>query len=495
MSSFTTPTVRDNSPVLIGTIAFLCALILSLAIAFGGWIAGAGIIALIVAALIVLRNVEVGFFGIVAVITTLPFATLPIDLGITPTFLDLALAAVVGVWLLGLITGQQRRVLTTPVTIPITIFLVVSIFAFIFGLSNGPLTPTLLRKFAELLLSIGFVIVVVDYCRDWRRAEQATQVLMLGGTAASGLAIGLWLLPDELANTLLNVLVRLEYPGGWVIRYIEDNPALSERAIGTSVDPNALGGLLVLLGALMVPQLLTDSPLFKRWQVFGMFGLLSLAILLTFSRGALLSLAMAIFFLAVVRYRRWLWLFAAGGVGFLLLAITGLYRVVPFFDVYLERLIQGLSFLNFNNTDLASQMRLGEIGDALTLIQRYPLFGVGFAGAPDIDIYLGVANVYLSIAQQMGILGLTAFFAVVLTLFGYAFFSRAHFRPNSRFDAIWLGYLAAVVGGLTTGLFDHYLFNTQFHHAVTAFWLLFGMAAAVTRLATAEMEIEDGDSA
>ena len=38
------------------------------------------------------------------------------------------------------------------------------------------------------------------------------------------------------------------------------------------------------------------------------------------------------------------------------------------------------------------------------LIQRYLLFGVGFAGSPDIDLYLGVANVYLSIGQQMGLL-------------------------------------------------------------------------------------------
>ena len=45
----------------------------------------------------------------------------------------------------------------------------------------------------------------------------------------------------------LNALARLGYPGGWVIRYIEENPELSERAIGTSVDPNSLGGLLLVI--------------------------------------------------------------------------------------------------------------------------------------------------------------------------------------------------------------------------------------------------------
>ena len=58
-------------------------------------------------------------------------------------------------------------------------------------------------------------------------------------------------------------------------------------------------------------------------------------------------------------------------------------------------------------------MRFGEYRDALTLIARYPLFGVGFAGSPDIDMYLGVANVFLTIGQQMGVLGLAAFAAVI----------------------------------------------------------------------------------
>jgi hypothetical protein len=32
------------------------------------------------------------------------------------------------------------------------------------------------------------------------------------------------------------------------------------------------------------------------------------------------------------------------------------------------------------------------------------------------------------------------------------------------------------------GLFDHYLFNTEFHHTVTMFWMFVGLTAAATRL-------------
>jgi len=127
-------------------------------------------------------------------------------------------------------------------------------------------------------------------------------------------------------------------------------------------------------------------------------------------------------------------------------------------------------------------MRFGEYKDALILIQRYPIFGVGFAGTPDIDIYLGVANVYFTIAEVMGLVGLLAFLAVIGTVFFNAFLNRRIFKQNERLDAVWLGLHAALVGGLVAGIFDHYLFNLEFHHAVTAFWLLVGMAAAATRL-------------
>jgi polysaccharide biosynthesis protein PslJ len=182
----------------------------------------------------------------------------------------------------------------------------------------------------------------------------------------------------------------------------------------------------------------------------------------------MVGLAAGLFYVAVLRYRSLLPYMAIAGLIFLLLPIT---------QEYVGRFIEGIQ-----GQDLATQMRFGEYKDALTLIQRYPVFGVGFAGTPDIDIYLGVANVYLTIAQVMGLVGLLAFVSVMGVVFGYAFLNRKAFKSQPRLDAIWLGLHAALVGGLVAGVFDHYLFNLEFHHAVTAFWLLVGLAVASTRL-------------
>ncbi len=152
-----------DSPLALGLLVGLTAVVAGVVLAFGGPLAGAAVVVGGLSTFLVLRNIELGFFAVIAVVALLPFATIPIDIGLTPTFLDFALGAVVVVWLLGIVSGRQRRVITAPVTLPLILFIIVAIFSFIFGLANGPLTPTLLRKFAELILSLGFVLIVIDY--------------------------------------------------------------------------------------------------------------------------------------------------------------------------------------------------------------------------------------------------------------------------------------------------------------------------------------------
>ena len=463
-----------RSPLALGLLIGLIAALAGIVLAFGGPVAGAAVALGGLGALLVLRNLELGFFAVIGVVALLPFATLPFDVGLTPTFLDFALGAAVLVWLMGIVTGRQRDLITAPVALPLVLFILVAVFAFIFGLGNGPLTPTLLRKFAELLLSLGFVLVVIDYCRTWPRLERLVKFLLLMGAAAAAVAIGLWLLPDDTANTLLNALTRLGYPGGWVIRYIEENPELSERAIGTSVDPNSLGGLLLMMGALVGPQVVTRRPLFGRPLTLLLAGLIFLGVVLTFSRGAMLGLAAGLGFVAVMRYRRLLpWMVVAG----LLLLL------LPISQAYIARFIEG-----FQGADLATQMRFGEYRDALRLISRYPVFGVGFSGVPDIDLYLGVSSVYLLMAENMGVVGLLAFLLAMIVFFVMVLRSARAGLLDDRREALLLGLSGAVAGVLVSGVLDHYLFNLAYPHMVSLFWIYVGLAVATILLERAELQ-------
>jgi hypothetical protein len=143
--------------------------------------------------------------------------------------------------------------------------------------------------------------------------------------------------------------------------------------------------------------------------------------------------------------------------------------------VGIQRLQEGLRW-----QDRASQMRLGEYKDAFILISRYPWLGVGFAGTPDIDIYIGVSSVYLLIAEQMGLVGLFVFLVIMGIFFVYTGQVWWKMRKGTRLESILLGLVAALAGAMVAGVLDHYLFNLNFPHTVALFWLYLGLAVAAT---------------
>jgi O-antigen ligase len=171
--------------------------------------------------------------------------------------------------------------------------------------------------------------------------------------------------------------------------------------------------------------------------------------------------------IALLRYRRLL----------VVLLIAGLLLLsLPQTQAYLSHMIEGFRF-----EDRATQMRIGEYRDALKLIQRYPWVGVGFVGTPDIDLYLAVAMIYLTILGQMGIVGLVVFMLVMATYLLYVYQAWRAQPPDTALEPYLLGYGAAIFGSLAAGFFDHTLLT--YPHAVALLWFVLGMGAAAARLA------------
>jgi len=466
---------RWLSTAVIITLSVLVALGGGLFVALlGGPIALGAILGLIVLVLI-LRRIEIGYAALIAVVCWLPFAALPVDFAFKPTFLDVVLIAVFGVWLLERTTGKLSGFVNTPLTLPVLVFLTIGLATFIAGLGNAPLTQTVARHFAEIILSILLFFLITDTVRDVQRLNLVTRLLIWGGILAAVIAVILYLLPDQTSLDLLSRLSVFNYPQGpGVLRYILDDPTQPQRATGTSIDPNALGGLLILTLTLAVPQLFARRPLLRRsWLIAGL-SVMALALLLSFSRGSFVGVGVALVGLGLARYRKLL---------MIIIVALALVLILPQTQGYVTHFFDGLQVLSDSQaSDLSTQMRMGEYSDALILIQRYPILGVGFTGTPDIDTYLQVANLYLMMAGEMGLVGLTAFLIVMLTLFGSAWRTRKLVPGQPDLEPLWWGFHAALFGALIGGVFDHYYFNLDFHHLVTLFWLYLGLAAVSTRL-------------
>jgi hypothetical protein len=419
----------------------------------------------LLAAYLALRSPRWGLTFVILVAALLPFATFPFRLGFKPTFLDAALAAFVLVWAVGLLTGRERRIVGSSMGLVVAVFLFLAVFAFALGAANARPSVTTIRRFAEIAGGILLFFVVINVIRQQDDLEWAGRVLMLAGTGAALIGVVFYVIPEEWTVRILNALGRLDYPGGYgALRYIEDDPENAMRAIGTAIDPNTFGGMLILFSALLAPQLFAPRPLLRRWLVAAMFGLTVLCLYLTYSRSAMLGLATAIAFIALLHYRKLLLL---GVVGVLLLLL------LPQTQEYVARFVAGIQ-----GQDLATQMRFGEYRDALRLIARYPVFGVGFSGVPDIDLYLGVSSVYLLMAENMGVVGLLAFLLAMGVFFVMVLRTVRAGLHDDRRAALLLGLSGAVAGVLVSGVLDHYLFNLAYPHMVSLFWIYVGLAVA-----------------
>ena len=420
-------------------------------------------------ALLMLRTPQWGLYGTIAVAVLLPFAALPVKIGFKPTFLDVTLGATFFVWFMSLLAGRATRLRFSQVAPFITAFILIAFTAFVAGLQHATLDKQTLRRFAELILGTALFFIVVDHVRTRKQLEGLASVLMWCGFLSAAIGIVLYILPHDISNNLLNQLGFFDYPRGWVLRFILDDPTNNQRAISTSVDPNVFGGLMILMAAFAAPQVVAARPLFPRWLSVIMVGTMVLALALTFSRGSMAGFVVALSPLMLLRYRRLIPWAMAGGLILLLL---------PQAQDYILHFIAGL-----RGQDLATQMRFGEYKDAIELIRRYPYLGVGFSASPDIDLYIGVSSVYLLIAEQMGLIGLSAYLLLNMVFFVVAWRGIQRLDPNtSRLDPLLIGLTSAIFGTLFAGIFDHHFFDMTFPHFATIYWLLMGLAVSASYL-------------
>ncbi len=417
----------------------------------------------------ILLDARVGLYAAVAVIALLPYATLPVKVGLTFTLLEAAILLTIAVWVLRLGFDRSELILTTPVFLPLGFFITATLIAFLLGAGRNTTTQTA-HDYLKLLLGVSMIVLVVNLLRERRDVARFTTAIVAGGAIAGAMAIILQQLPVALTTRLLTRLSVVGYPTSRIVRYIEDNPALTRRATGTGVDPNAFAGFLMLALVLAVGQAVAVRPLVARKLSIVTVPIVGLALLLTESRAAWLGAAVGVGMLAVLRYRR------------LIVPLVALGVAAAAFGVgagYLSRLTGGL-----RGQDAATQLRYREFANALQLIRDYPVLGVGFGDAPRIDLQTGVSSVYLTIAERAGLIGLALFLVVLVSLMARLIRGALRAAHDDPFGELTLAIAAAVVAASVAATLDHYFFNLGFPHMAALFWTFAGLGEVALRLTT-----------
>jgi polysaccharide biosynthesis protein PslJ len=430
-----------------------------------GFIVGAGVLIAAVATIAMLSDVRAGLWVTLGVVTLLPFAVVPVRVGVTLTALEVASLLVLGVWLGATLLYRDQLL---PASVPaalIALFLVVTLFAFLLGIGRGYTAQTF-HDYAKFIFASLLVFVVWTSARPLDDQRRLLNVLLLGGSLAAVIGLVFQALGPGFAERMLARLIPLGYPDTRIVRFIEDDPERSMRLVSTSVDPNSVGGMLAIVFVIGAVQLISRNRLLPVWLCVAAVPLSGLALLFTYSRGAWLGAAAGLGIAAVLRYR---WMIPVG-----LAALAGLIAL-GVGAAFFERL-----WLGFTLQDPATRLRISEYQNAIAVIREYPVFGVGFGDAPIVELQTGVSSIYLAIGQQTGLLGLTLYLVAITAIAG-AGFIWWRVRWRSRHGDLMLTLLAAFGTALVIGVFDHYFFNIQFPHMAALFWMLGGAILALSR--------------
>lgn len=402
-----------------------------------------------------------------ALIATESPVQLPLDVG------QLALVALLAFWVSYRIVHERRlpRILWSPVLVPVLIFFIsVSASAFSAFSIGSWLSEWL--KWAQVIL---LIIVCLDLARDhaW---EWLIFALVLSG----------------LANSLIGIY---EFLGGSGALHllIGELSGVRFRAFGTFGQPNPFGGFM----GLIAPVALAAGAgyalrAWKHWRFTqrlplqiiavslfyaGAGALLSIGVIVSWSRGAWLAFAASMAVAAFALPRRfWHSLLLVGVVGLLAggLWLSGrlpasiVSRVQSAFE-------ETFSTADVRGVDITSENyalveRLAHWQAAVNMATDHPWLGVGFGNYetayPQYRLVnwkfpLGHAhNYYLNVLAETGIIGLIAYLLLWIGIIVLTWFTRRHPDPLTRCCAIGLlgswTYLA--VHSLTDSLYVNNLF-------------------------------------
>ena len=452
--------------------------VLAIAAILAGGIAGASllrfgpVISLVLISLPVvgyayLRSVWVAYAAVVAVVCLLPYAVIPFSTPAgTPAIIELAIFACAVVIMVVVLCDRRMQLPAGPLPVIWFGLVGVTLFAFLLGYGRG-YTPQTMHDFGKFLLALGMFVLTLTLVRRVDDAVLVIRMLLVGVVAAASIALILYAGGPARTEQALTRLVPYGYPGSRIVRFIEDDPARQMRAVGTGVDPNSFGGLMAVGAILGAGQLLGRRPVVNRWLAGSAMLLCSIAMLLTYSRGAWIGAFAGIAVILVLRRRALLPVFGMAGVAFVAMGVG---------SGFVDRLWQG-----FTLQDPATRLRLQEYQNAIEIIRRHPWFGIGFGEAGAIDLQEGVSSTYLTVAEIAGLVGLAVFMLVIGAVLVTGF-RRLLFQPASEISDLQLTVTSAFCGILVIALVDHYFFNIRFPHMAALFWIIAGLIVAIARL-------------
>ena len=437
-------------PILFGVLFGALALLLSPAKAFVAVIGLAG-------ALTILRFPLWGLLLFALVATFMPYST--VNLGIRTTVSEAILALTWGavVWQRFLSRMPESPRFTQRPTDQMLLWLMLfSVFPFIVGQVITHADSSGLANWLRWLLNLSGVFLAAKLLVERKHREALVIALLLGSLAMLVLSIAVFVRTRSGAG-IAPILGLFNYANFDTLKFGLE--AMSSRMGSPWTHPNAIGGIMALLLPLAFCFGMTEQG-WKRGLGLGVACLGATALLLASSRGAMVSLALVLLWMATRRVPYTGRLLMIGAA--LTVALVMAYPPLQ------DRLAT-----IFSSSNASTEVRFDEYRMFPQAVAAYPL-GIGFKVDPPVPgtHLLGISNLWLNYIYKIGILGMLLFVAVTVRWWREARPEKGPIRLTKD-NALWLGTTAGILAALVSGLFDHYFSFAVV--MVALFWLMVGI--------------------
>lgn len=456
-----TPGRTDRGTELRMSLGNLVAVVFGLA--FGGALlllspakAGAAMVGL-AAAVTILRFPFWGLLLFALVATFMPYST--VNVGIRSTVSEAILALTWGavLWHIFLSRLPPAPALRYRSTERMLLWLMLfTALPFVVGQVSIKAEASGLSNWLRWLLNLSIVFLAGRLLVERKNRETLVIALLLGTLAMLLMSIAVFIRYRS-ASGMAPILALFNYANLDTLKFGLE--ALSSRMGSPWMHPNATGGIMALLLPLAFCYGVANQG-WRRGLGLAVALLGAAAILLASSRGAMLSLAVVLF---------WMSLRKVPYTGRLLLLGVGLVVVLVLSYPPLQERLATI----FSPQNASTEVRFDEYRMFPKAVARYPL-GIGFKVDPPVpgtDL-LGISNLWLNFMYKVGLGGMLLFIAVTWRWWREARPEKGPIRLT-RDNAIWLGSTGGILAALISGLFDHY-----FSFAVVMiglFWLLVGI--------------------
>ncbi|MBD9460359.1 O-antigen ligase domain-containing protein [Pseudomonas sp. PDM05] len=437
-------------PVFFGALFGALALLLSPAKAFVAVLGLAG-------ALTILRFPLWGLLLFAVAATFMPYST--VNLGIRTTVSEAILALTWGAVLWQRFLSRlpdSPRFSQRPTDQMLLWLMLFSVLPFIVGQVITHAESSGLANWLRWLLNLSGVFLAAKLLVEQKHRESLVIALLLGTLAMLLLSIGVFVRTRSGAG-IAPILGLFNYANFDTLKFGLE--AMSSRMGSPWTHPNAIGGIMALLLPLAFCYGMTEQG-WKRGLGLSVACLGAAALLLASSRGAMVSLALVLLWMATRRvpYTGRLLMIGAALTVALVIAYPPLQ----------DRLAT-----IFSSSNASTEVRVDEYRLFPQAVAAYPL-GIGFKVDPPVPgtHLLGISNLWLNYIYKVGIVGMLLFVAVTVRWWREARPEKGPIRLTKD-NALWLGTTAGILSALVSGLFDHYFSFAVV--MVALFWLMVGI--------------------